>query len=50
MSKILALQGLEAETGLAAYTSTMDCLPPSHLSGAAHMRFELPVTDEETMR
>ncbi|MFG2907286.1 hypothetical protein ACGF13_19750 [Kitasatospora sp. NPDC048286] len=44
MSKILALQGLETETGASAYTSTI--LPPSHTSSALHMRFEAPVADE----
>ncbi|MFE7531604.1 hypothetical protein ACFU7Y_38740 [Kitasatospora sp. NPDC057542] len=46
MSKILALQGLDTETGAATYPPTVE-LPPSHWSGAAHLRFEAPVTNEE---
>ncbi|MFE4513848.1 hypothetical protein ACFRAR_07770 [Kitasatospora sp. NPDC056651] len=42
MSKILALQALETETGASAYTNTIE-LPPSHWSGAAHLRFDAPV-------
>ncbi|WP_316519681.1 hypothetical protein [Kitasatospora brasiliensis] len=44
MSKILALQGLETETGTSAFTTTI--LPPSHTSSALHARFEAPVADE----
>ncbi|MEV7184096.1 hypothetical protein ACFU7Y_38735 [Kitasatospora sp. NPDC057542] len=44
MTQILALQGLETETGTSAYTSTI--LPPSHTSSALHMRFDAPVSDE----